>query len=120
MSRMLVTCVSGLVGQALTAAISAQHELIGVGRRALVDSRLAASVILDLTTDWPAAALPNRIDVVIHLAQADNWESPESALDIFAVNAAAAVGLLDYAARAGATHFVRRRPEASTEVDPRL
>jgi len=106
MSRMLVTGVSGLVGQALTAAIGARHELIGVGRRALVDSRLAASVILDLTTDWPTAALPNRIDVVIHLAQADDWESPDSALDIFAVNAATTVRLLDYAARAGAAHFV--------------
>jgi UDP-glucose 4-epimerase len=106
MSRILVSGAGGLVGQALVGTLGSRHELIGVGRRPFTDGRLHSSVVVDLTKDWSAAALPDRIDVVIHCAQADDWESPGSALSIFTVNTAATVRLLDYAIHAGARHFV--------------
>jgi nucleoside-diphosphate-sugar epimerase len=106
MSRILVSGAGGLVGQAIVATLGSRHELIGVGRQPLSSSGLRSSVVLDLTTQWSADALPARIDVVIHCAQADDWESPDSALNVFAVNTAATVRLLEYAIHAGAGHFV--------------
>lgn len=85
---------------------------------------------IDLSADWSVAALPERIDAVIHLAQSRQYrEFPEQALETFRVNVAAAATLLDYASRAGAHRFVLastgglHRPAASvigahTPVDP--
>ncbi len=64
--------------------------------------------VLDLAAaDWPADALPPRVDVVIHLAQSAKYhEFPQEALDIFRVNVWATARLLDYARMAGASSFV--------------
>ena len=105
MSRALLTGVTGLVGHRLAHALAAEHEVVGVCRRA-PDHAPFTSVVIDLSKEWTWRSLPARADVVIHLAQSDNWQAPDAALDVFAVNLASAARLLDYAANAGASHFV--------------
>jgi nucleoside-diphosphate-sugar epimerase len=107
MSRILVTGASGLVGSAIVRDWSARHELFAVSRRALPQGQNASTILADLAGSWSVDALPDRIDVVIHLAQSNHWQDfPGAALDMFGVNVAATTTLLNYAAKAGATHFV--------------
>lgn len=100
-----MTGVTGLVGNRLAPTLAASHDVIGVCRRPPSTSTFT-SLSIDLAHEWPARLLPSRIDAVVHLAQADNWNVPGAALDVFAVNLASAARLLEYAAGAGARHFV--------------
>jgi nucleoside-diphosphate-sugar epimerase len=51
--------------------------------------------------------LPDSISGVVHLAQSRRYrEFPEGAVDVFEINSAATVRLLDYCRRAGGEHFV--------------
>ena len=106
MSRVLLTGTTGLVGQSLSRSLAAtNHDVIGVSR-AVAASPPASTLQIDLAGPWTRQQLPERIDVVVHLAQSDRWQSVDGALDMFAVNTASTLRLLDYAANAGATHFV--------------
>lgn len=108
MQTLIVTGSSGLIGAHLVRALSAQHRVVSVSRHAATD--LPASVehiSLDLATDWSADILPARCDAVIHLAQSENFRNfPEQAEEVFQVNTASTLRLLDYARRAGAQRFV--------------
>jgi nucleoside-diphosphate-sugar epimerase len=63
---------------------------------------------LDLSdSSWTPKAFPAQIDAVVHLAQSRRFRDfPDGAKDVFGVNVHATARLLDYALRAGATHFV--------------
>jgi UDP-glucose 4-epimerase len=61
----------------------------------------------DLASSDMTDNLPRKIDAVVHLAQSPHHRDfPHAAPDVFRVNVVAAVGLLQWAQRAGATHFV--------------
>ena len=107
MSRILITGTTGLVGGKLIPALGAAHELFGICRRALPLQLPATGIVLDLASDWSVDDLPDRVDVIIHLAQSNQWQDfPDAALDIFGVNVNATARLLDYAVKSGVTHFV--------------
>jgi UDP-glucose 4-epimerase len=64
-------------------------------------------ISVDLSRPLDTAALPERIDAVIHLAQSRQYRSfPEGAADMVAVNVQSTAALLDYARSAGAKTFV--------------
>jgi nucleoside-diphosphate-sugar epimerase len=61
----------------------------------------------DLSRPLDLSLLPSRIDAVIYLAQSNRFrEFPDAADDIFQVNAAQLLAMLEHARLAGATHFV--------------
>jgi len=63
--------------------------------------------VVDLSDDWNPKHLPQKIDVVIHLAQSNRFRDfPEGAFDLFGVNVSATAQLLEYARRAGARQFI--------------
>lgn len=106
----LVTGANGLLGGAVCGRLTARGEdVIGVVRHAPGDSSCAQSFLsLDLADSaWKPTALPKQLDVVIHLAQSRRFRDfPDGVSDVFGVNIQATARLLDYALRAGATHFV--------------
>jgi nucleoside-diphosphate-sugar epimerase len=85
----------------------------------------ATALVADLRHGLDRRALPARLDVVIHLAQA-NVSFPAGAAQLFAVNTAATAHLLEYARDAGARQFILAssgdvygaRPTACREGDP--
>ena len=105
--RILVTGASGFIGSHLLPALSSQHETIClVHHKALSQAPAGVAVIQgDLAQPVALTSLPERIDAVIHLAQA-NVPFPEEAHQLFAVNAASTQWLADYARRASASHFL--------------
>ncbi len=102
--RVLVTGATGFVGRALMRRLAAAgHEAIPVTRGPAEEP---GAVRWDLGTEPAPAALPERIDAIVHAAQARNYRAfPGDAAEMFAVNAASTAALLDYAARAGASRF---------------
>lgn len=109
MKKCLLTGATGLIGTRIARAlIEERWELYTASRTAppFAHPRLH-HVPLDLTTAIPPAALPPRIDAVIHLAQSEYFRQfPEKAVDMFQVNVMSTMQLLDYARQSGASHFV--------------
>jgi nucleoside-diphosphate-sugar epimerase len=95
--KIIVTGASGLLGTHLVPLLAAEGaDVIPAGRE-----------MIDLSRLLDRSRLPEEIDAVVYLAQSSRFrEFPEAAEDIFQVNTAQAAAMLDYARRAGATHFV--------------
>lgn len=107
MKRVLIAGGSGLLGSHLLALLGPEVELHLIGRRANSVASNAKFHTLDLGTDVAADDLPRSIDAVIYLAQSDHFRDfPGRADDVFAVNVAAPMRLLDYARRTGARQFI--------------
>lgn len=107
---MLVTGGTGLLGRAVLEQLSAGSatEIVATRRpgRTCAPIDGVTWVEQDLSRRL-GNALPARVDAVAHLAHSTRYrEFPDGAIDVFAVNAAAAVNLLDYSRRAGAQAFV--------------
>lgn len=117
MKKILVTGAGGLLGAHLVPLLEAEgHDVIPAGRG-----------MIDLARPLDPSRLPERIDAVIYLAQSSRFrEFPETADDIFQVNTAQPLALLDYARRAGASNFVYAStggvyapsPQPVTETSP--
>jgi UDP-glucose 4-epimerase len=102
--RILVTGASGFVGRRVVARLAGEHEVFGLSRK---PSPASHSIQMDLSLGLDVAALPVRIDAVVHLAQSEHYRDfPERADHIYAVNVESTFRLLDYARRAGAERFI--------------
>lgn len=96
MKTILVTGARGLVGT---------HLLEGHGGRFRFHALERPAG--DLSRPIDPAALPERIDGVVYLAQSSRFrEFPEGAADMFQVNVARPLELIEEARARGATHFV--------------
>jgi UDP-glucose 4-epimerase len=103
----LLTGSTGLVGSALLPRLAARGEVLAMypPERNPEPVEGVRWIAQDLTQPL-SSELPDRIDAVIHLAQSRRHrEFPEGAIDMYEVNAAATVRLLDYCHRAGGTTF---------------
>lgn len=108
MARILLTGATGFLGSRLAARLAADHEVWALVRRkpAEADPR-CRWLVQDLAAESWSVALPDRIDVVIHLAQSPNYRDfPAAAAEIFAVGAVTTLRLADWAVRSGASRFI--------------
>lgn len=109
MTKVLITGATGLVGSALLPLFGSEDEVHVLARGPLPGGVQGNVHVhqLDLANPINTSALPAEIDAVIYLAQSENFrEFPDKALDIFDVNVASLMRLLDHGRRAGAKSFV--------------
>lgn len=107
--KVLVTGASGFIGRHIVDELLPADEVVGVNYQAekLQQDRRLEWVRWDIRQPAPAAALPNRLDAVIHLAQTRSYRGfPELALDITQVNLDGLVNVLEVARTSGARVFV--------------
>lgn len=108
LERIVITGGSGLVGSHLLPLFGPETELHVLSRH---EPQARPANLhhhrMDLGANFDLKALPSRVDGIIYLAQSDHFrEFPERALQVFEVNVAGPLRLLDYARRAGARSFV--------------
>ena len=106
MIKVLITGGSGLVGASLLEKLSQHYTLFTVGlSKPALDN--VHHINLDLATDWDTSALPDEMDIVIHLAQSRHYKDfPESCENVFSVNTASTLKLLNYARSANVRKFI--------------
>lgn len=106
MIKVLITGGSGLVGASLLEKLSQHYALYTVGlSKPSLDN--VHHINLDLATDWDSSALPHDMDIVIHLAQSRHYKDfPESCENVFSVNTASTLKLLNYARSANVRKFI--------------
>ena len=98
---------SGLIGGALVARLAAGMAVHGVSRSQVLTHANFSWHAADLTRPLPRQVLPEKIDAVVYLAQSEFFRNfPERARDIFEVNTAQLLRVLDYAREAGSKRFV--------------
>ncbi|MGD1050004.1 MAG: NAD(P)-dependent oxidoreductase [Solirubrobacteraceae bacterium] len=103
----VVTGGTGFLGSAVVALLGSRGEVVALHRPGSAPEAVAGVrwVAQDLAAPL-SAELPERVDAVVHLAQSRRYrEFPDGAIDVYAVNSAMTVALLDYARRAGAATF---------------
>jgi nucleoside-diphosphate-sugar epimerase len=104
--RVLITGCNGLIGSDLIEELKKQPDfnLMGVGRS---NHSSIKTFRIDFSKDWSEKDLPEKMDVIIHLAQSENFRNfPESAEETFVVNTYSTLKLLDYARKAGVRKFI--------------
>jgi nucleoside-diphosphate-sugar epimerase len=105
--KVLVTGATGFVGSYLVPALAENHELYCLvrhpGEYAVADG--VNLIRADLKDPAFVDALPPRVDVIVHLAQA-SLAAPEHANELFQVNAVSTQRLADYARTVDVSRFV--------------
>jgi nucleoside-diphosphate-sugar epimerase len=107
--KVLVTGASGFIGRHLIDELLPTNEVVGVTYEAkqLREDKRLEWVRWDVGHPAPTAALPKRLDAVVHLAQTRNYRGfPERALEITQINLGGLINALDSARSAGARLFV--------------
>ena len=102
----VITGATGLIGNSLAAAMAAANEVHCIARKPH-RSRDVVWHAHDLAQPDGLPALPPRPDAVVYLAQSEFFRDfPEKSGEIFQVNTASLLKLLDYARKAGCRKFV--------------
>ena len=106
MARVLVTGGTGFLGKALLPQLQG-HDIFALRRSPSGEENGISWIQADLGEPVNTAALPGKIDAVIHLAQSPEYRNlPDGAPHVFRVNTAATAELLEYVRHAGAEQFL--------------
>lgn len=107
-TKILVTGANGLLGRLVVDKLSQEHQVTAVVRnRPAEQNNYVNYLVLDLSRDWDTDLLPSDTEVIIHLAQSNNYKNfPESALEVFNVNLSSTIKLLDFGKRVGINRFI--------------
>lgn len=106
--HILITGATGYIGSRLCRILSdiSQYEIFSLQRSGQPSHGGIKVIEWDLSSSIDEAILPAKIDAIVHLALARDFRRfPESVEDLFSVNVRTTKELLEYARKAGASHF---------------
>lgn len=106
MQKCLITGATGLVGQSLLPKLAQKYEVISLGKTQ-PSNYITQHVAVDFSSDWDIQQLPEKVDLIIHLAQSAHFRDfPGKASQVFYTNTLSTMKLLDYAHQAGVSKFM--------------
>ena len=106
MRKILITGATGLIGSHLMSTFGNDDKVYAISRDQSVPGA-TKTLNLDLGKLWSRADMPKKVDIIVHLAQSEQYRDfPNSAEDVFKVNTLSTVKLLDYARDIGVQQFV--------------
>ena len=108
MKKVLITGANGLIGYDLVKELSQKNRVYTLSRNKtdLVSENIK-HIHCDFSDDWLDTELPQKIDVIYHLAQSEHFrEFPERSMDVFDVNTRSTLKLLEYARKSGCNQFI--------------
>jgi UDP-glucose 4-epimerase len=104
--KILITGATGLIGHHLLQSFDPAATVYALSRRGTVPGA-TYTLPIDLGQPWSTEALPDGVDVIVHLAQSNHYRDfPLRTEDVFSVNTVSTVKLLDYARATGVKQFV--------------
>ena len=104
--NILLTGASGSIGKTLINTTPSNFQIYTLGRSS-VQKENVTHLEVDLSKEWDTNILPNDIDVIIHLAQSENFRLfPDKAIDVYTVNTISTLKLADFAVKNGINKFV--------------
>lgn len=108
MQRCLITGSSGLIGSKLIKLLKNNWEIHSLMLPNIEEPLgFLHKISCDMSHEWIIDGLPKNVDAIIHLAQSEKFRMfPEYTRDVFNVNTASTMWLLDYARQAGARTFI--------------
>lgn len=106
--RVVVTGANGLLGRALISSLCTSVDVLAVVHFPPDNPISNVSYrVVDLASKWDVNVMPDRADVIIHLAQSAKFRNfPDGSMDVFKVNIESTARLLDYARLAGVSRFI--------------
>lgn len=119
--KIVVTGATGLTGSALLPVLTRDNEVYALRRPGADGGSTAGVTWVEQDLSRPLGDnLPAKVDAVIHLAQSRRYrEFPGGAVDMFEVNSATTVRLLQYCCEAGGKRFVYASSGAIYPPGPR-
>jgi UDP-glucose 4-epimerase len=107
--NILITGVSGFIGQHASQLLATKHRVFGV-TRGLQSSHCQSAfqpVYADLSDPGFVDLLPSNVDCIIHLAQSSNYRNfPSSADEIRCINIDSICRLLEWARKSNVKQFI--------------
>jgi len=110
MLKCLITGATGLIGKKVLQQLRENYEVFVLLHNESQNNILNNSVnyiIHDLAGPIDPNRLPEKMDIIIHLAQSEHFRDfPEKAVEVFNVNTLSTLHLLDYAGNSGVKKFI--------------
>jgi nucleoside-diphosphate-sugar epimerase len=105
--KIIITGASGFIGQRLVSALSREHKIYAMVHKSMsnIQKECCSIIFSDLSKKLDIKTLPKRVDIIIHLAQA-NVSLPEDSGELFSVNTVSTLQLLDYGSGVGMKYFI--------------
>lgn len=103
----VLTGATGFLGRVVARRLAVEHTVVALHRPGSTPPEIEGVrwQQQDLASGL-SSALPSQIDAVIHLAQSRGYRHfPDTAVDVFEINAGATLRLIDYCRQAGGTSF---------------
>ena len=105
MDSVMITGYTGLIGKEVLRLLKTEYCCYCLGRNAL--SRDKSYIQQDLSKEFCDKDFPDRVDYIIHLAQAENYANfPNSAKEVFDINVGGMLRLLEFARTHGTKKIV--------------
>lgn len=110
MQKILLTGASGLIGKCLLTNLCKGNQVYALSRNRVLpetDMNELHYISFDLSKTWDYQTLPQKIDIIIHLAQSEHFRDfPGKSVHLFHVNTLSTLRLLDYALNVGVKTFI--------------
>jgi nucleoside-diphosphate-sugar epimerase len=103
MKKILLTGAGGLVGSNLLPLLNKENKVYTISSKSNSNDNFK----VDFSRDWDTNIVPNDLDIIIHLAQSENFRDfPNKAVEVFNVNTNSVLKLIDFAHRTQVKTFV--------------